>query len=232
MTTGINESRRAELRLYDGLEEYPSTGENFLIQGPVGVLEALTVSPADYQAGTPIAVVCHPHPLHGGTMSNKVVYIVAAAFADMGLPTLRFNFRGVGHSQGRFDHGKGEVDDLMAVVKWFKQRYPDAPLWLAGFSFGAYVAYQAQASIDAERLVLIAPPITMYDFNAAAPVTIPWMVFQGGKDDLVPAQEVSMWAHKQPNPPQYEWVGDADHFFHGRLNRIRDTIKKAWDEVA
>lgn len=233
----FNQTRQPKLHLYDGLQDYPCTGENFLIQGPAGVLEALTVVPAGYEMDndlenqtTPIAVICHPHPLHGGTMSNKVVHIIAASFADMGIPTLRFNFRGVGHSQGRFDHGRGEVEDLITVIDWFKQRHPGAPLWLAGFSFGAFVAYQAQDRVDTERLLLIAPPITMYDFSVVGPVTIPWMVFQGGKDDLVPAQDVSVWVHKQPNPPQYEWIGDADHFFHRRLNRIRDSIKQAWSK--
>ncbi len=235
MTIDFNEASYPQLHLYDGLEDYPCSGENFLIQGPVGVLEAMSAGPADSlagssQAGTPIAVVCHPHPLHGGTMSNKVVHIIAATFVDMGLPVLRFNFRGVGHSQGRFDHGRGEVDDLVAAVDWMKQRYPDAPLWLAGFSFGSYVAYQAQAKVEAERLLLMAPPVNMYDFTAVDPITIPWMVFQGGKDDLVPAQDVSMWVHQQLNAPRYEWLADADHFFHGRLNRIRTAIKEAWSE--
>jgi len=239
MNMNLNQTRQPNLQLYDGLQDYPSSGENFLIQGPVGVLEALTVVPPAHpiddpldqgQARSPIAVICHPHPLHGGTMSNKVVHIIATSFTDMGIPTLRFNFRGVGQSQGRFDHGRGEVDDLIAVTEWFKHHYPDAPLWLAGFSFGAFVAYQTQHRLDAERLLLIAPPINMYDFGEADPVTIPWMVMQGGKDDLVPAQEVSKWVHQQPNPPQFEWIADAGHFFHGRLNKIRDSVTEAWSE--
>jgi len=228
MSIDFNDNSPSELHLYDGLEEAPYMGEHFLIPGPAGGLEAVMASPEERQGEDVVVVICHPHPLYGGSMANKVVHIVANTFGEMGLPTLRFNFRGVGHSQGRYDQGRGEVQDLIATCQWLKQRYPTTSLWLAGFSFGAYVAYQAHQHVNAERLLLIAPPVTLFDFNLGVPVQIPWMVIQGGKDEIIAPEKVSAWVHRQGNSASYEWLGDADHFFHGRLNRIRDVIKQHW----
>jgi alpha/beta superfamily hydrolase len=229
MSIDFSDSSRSELRWYDGLEEAPRLGERFLIRGPVGGLEAVLASPEQRQEDSPIAVICHPHPLYGGSMTNKVVHIVANTFGELGLPTLRFNFRGVGHSQGRFDQGRGEVQDLVAVCQWFRRRYPKSPLWLAGFSFGAFVAFQAHHRVDAERLLLIAPPVTKYDFNARTQIRIPWMVIQGGQDEVIAPEKVSAWVRRQDAASvSYEWLDDADHFFHGRLNHIREAIKQHW----
>ncbi|WP_455206218.1 alpha/beta hydrolase [Kaarinaea lacus] len=228
MNTDFTEIHQGELHLYDGLEEVPCSGENFLIPGPTGVLEALLMQPESFSEGDPIAVICHPHPLHGGTMANKVVHIVADSLNKLGMTTLRFNFRGVGHSAGRYDNGVGEVDDLVAVVNWFKERYPKSPLWLAGFSFGSFVAFSAHEKVQAARLLLVAPPVGRFPFNPDQCVDIPWMVIQGGKDDVVSPQEVSVWVHRCRNRPHYEWFADADHFFHGRLNRIRQAIIEQW----
>ncbi|WP_455212759.1 alpha/beta hydrolase [Kaarinaea lacus] len=228
MSIDFNDSSRPELRLYDGLEEAPCSAEHFLIPGPVGGLEAVMACPDERESMSPIAIICHPHPLYGGSMANKVVHMVANTFKEIGLPTLRFNFRGVGHSQGRFDQGRGEVQDLVAVCEWFKQRYPEAPLWLAGFSFGSYIAFQAHNQVNAQRLLLIAPPVTRFDFNADAQIQIPWMVIQGGKDEIVEPEKVSAWVLRQGNTVSYEWLADAGHFFHGRLNHIREAIKQHW----
>ena len=228
MSIDFNDSSRPELHLYDGLEEAPCLGEHFLIPGPAGGLEAVMACPDDRQANSPVAIICHPHPLYGGSMANKVVHMVANTFGEMGLPTLRFNFRGVGHSQGRFDQGRGEVADVVAVCEWFKQRYPQSPLWLAGFSFGAFVAFQAHKHVNAQRLLLIAPPVTMFEFSTGTQIQIPWMVIQGGKDEIIAPEKVSAWVHRQGNSVSYEWLGDADHFFHGRLNHIREAIKQRW----
>jgi len=228
MSTDFTETHQGELHLYDGLEEVPCSGENFLIPGPTGVLEALLVQPDSFSEGDPIAVVCHPHPLHGGTMANKVVHIIADTFNRLGMATIRFNFRGVGHSAGRYNNGEGEVDDLIAVVNWFRERYPGSKLWLAGFSFGSFVAFEAHKKIEAERLLLVAPPVGRFPFNSEQCVEIPWMVIQGGKDDVVSPQDVSVWVHRCRNRPHYEWFADADHFFHGRLSRIRQAIIDQW----
>ncbi|NOZ54810.1 MAG: alpha/beta hydrolase [Gammaproteobacteria bacterium] len=228
--TDVNKTRQAELHLYDGLAEIPCSGENFLISGAAGPLEAVLVQPESFVAGDPIAVVCHPHPLHGGSMANKVVHIISNTLNHMALTTLRFNFRGVGHSMGCFDNGVGEVQDLLAVAAWLARRYPSSPVWLAGFSFGAFVVFSCYEAVGAARLLLVAPPVAKFSFpEIATPVTIPWMVIQGGKDDVVSPQEVSIWVQRQPNPPHFEWFADADHFFHGQLNRIKDVIKNQWD---
>ncbi|WP_455205354.1 alpha/beta hydrolase [Kaarinaea lacus] len=228
MSLDFNDSAHGEPQLYDSLKEAPCAGENFLIPGPAGVMEAVMSCAELFLPGDPIAVICHPHPLHGGSMTNKVVHIVSKTFKEMGVPNLRFNFRGVGHSQGHFDQGEGEVDDLAAAVEWFKQRYPDSPVWLAGFSFGSFIAYKAHERVHAERLLLIAPPVTWFDFSTEAQIHIPWMVIQGGKDEITPPEKVSSWVNKQSNKPDYQWFDDASHFFHGRLNRIRDAIRVQW----
>lgn len=231
MATDFTESQHPELHLYDGLEEIPDSGENFLIPGPQGGLEALLAQPDDFQQGNPIAVICHPHPLYGGTMANKVVHIIADAFNRLGVATVRFNFRGVGHSAGRYDNGNGEIDDLAAVVNWFKERYSGSPLWLAGFSFGSFVAFSGHQQVDAERLLLVAPPVGRFPFDPGQCVNIPWMVIQGGKDDVVSPQDVSVWVQRCQNAPRYEWLADADHFFHGQLIRIRETIMEQWGDA-
>lgn len=213
---------------YDGLEEDICIGEELLIQGPAGAIEVLTSGPARFDPQLPIAIVCHPHPLHGGSFNNKVVHIMAESFNAMGLMSVSFNFRGVGRSQGRFANGEGEVSDLLAVVDWFRGRYPEASVWLAGFSFGAYVAARAHRMAAAQRLLLIAPPVSLFDFSQVEEITIPWMVIQGGRDEVIDPQAVAAWVHAQRLRPDYRWMADADHFFHGRMNRLRDTITGAW----
>ena len=220
------------LHLYSDPTEFPAAGERFLIPGSVGVLESqLDVAKADVEAGRvnlPVAVVCHPHPLHGGTLTNKVAHTVAKAFAEMGVTTLRFNFRGVGESPGEFDQGIGEVDDLLAAVDWLRARHPEAPLWLAGFSFGAYVALSGQARAQSERLLLVAPPVAMFDFPAEGGVTTPWMVVQGSEDEIVAPEQASAWVHQQANVPEYCWMDGSSHFFHGRLIELKRLIHQAW----
>lgn len=198
--------------------------EKLLIPGPAGQLEAELSVPAAYEAGGPVAIVCHPHSLYGGSLRNKVVHILADTYTDMGLPTMRFNFRGVGKSEGKFDQGQGEQDDLGSVAAWLQARYKGAPLWLAGFSFGAYVAYRAHRAVAAERLLLVAPPVSLFVFGGPEPVTIPWAVIQGSEDEIVPAREVENWVVAQPNPPEFHFMQDASHFFHGRLNDLRNLL--------
>lgn len=220
------------LHLYSAPGEAPAAGERFLIPGAVGVLEAvLDIAKADVRerlSNPPIAVVCHPHPQHAGTMNNKVAHTVAKAFAEMGVTTLRFNFRGVGESQGDFDQGIGEVDDLLAAVDWLRARNPQAPLWLAGFSFGAYVALSGQARTRAGRLLLVAPPVAMFDFPPEGGVDIPWMVVQGSNDEIVDPSQVSAWVQQQANVPEYCWMDGVGHFFHGRLIELKQQIHHAW----
>ena len=198
--------------------------EKLMIPGPSGQLEAELSVPGGYVPGDPVAVVCHPHSLYGGSLRNKVVHILADTLTEMGLPTLRFNFRGVGKSEGQFDQGQGEQADLEAVVAWLQARYTGASLWLAGFSFGAFVAYRAHRIVKPEGLLLVAPPVNLFVFGAPEPMTMPWVVIQGSEDEIVPAKEVENWVAAQPNTPEFHLMQDASHFFHGRLNDLRNLV--------
>ncbi len=202
--------------------------EQLLIPGPAGQIEAVLGLPEAYQPGDPVAVVCHPHSLYGGSLRNKVVHILAETLIGMGIPSLRFNFRGVGKSAGEYNQGEGEQADLEAVVKWLKHRFPAAPLWLAGFSFGAYVAYRAHRRVEARRLLLVAPPVSLFGFGRTEPVRIPWLVIQGSEDEITPSREVESWVARQPNPPTFHLMAEASHFFHGRLNELRDLVQQEW----
>jgi alpha/beta superfamily hydrolase len=198
-------------------------GETFIIPGPSGALEALAACPAG-AARAVTAVVCHPHPLHGGTMHNKVVHTLARAFTDLGLRTLRFNFRGVGASEGGFAHGSGETDDLLAVLAWVRAQRPDDAIWLAGFSFGAYVALRAAAATPVAQLVTVAPAVHLYDFDAFATPGSPWLLIQGAADEVVPPAQVLAWARAiQPAPDVVE-LPEVGHFFHQRLNDLRSVV--------
>ena len=201
-----------------------------LIPGPAGDLEVRLELLDDAKEGRPVplAVICHPHPVYGGTMNNKVVHILAAGFRELDAHTLRFNFRGVGRSAGKFDNGIGETDDLLAVVKWARARFPDSPLWLGGFSFGAWIALKATAKLQPERLVLVAPPVDMYDFNRIPEVSVPWMVIQGGEDEVVSASAVASWVAQRQPAPQFKILDSAGHFFHGQLNHLKDALKSGF----
>lgn len=218
-----------QFQLDDELNEQRYGGETLLFPGPGGAIELIIAYPPDFHDGQPIAIVCHPHPLYGGSMSNKVVHIVANTLVGLGVATLRFNFRGVGKSEGEFADGLGEVQDLIALADWFRAKYPHSPLWLAGFSFGAYVAARAQPELSAQRLLLIAPPVSMFDFRELGQIEAEqFMVIQGGKDEVIEPEAVSRWVQEQGTAPLFHWMTSADHFFHGRLNRLRDIIIRAW----
>ena len=155
-------------------------------------------SEQDGSAST-FAVVCHPHPLHQGTMQNKVAHTLARAALGRGAPTLRFNFRGVGRSAGSHDDGRGETDDALAAIEWMRVRHPGADLWLMGFSFGAMVALRAAAQAEPTRLVTVAPAVARFLPDHPASPTMPWLLVQGGADELVDAAEVRAWAAQRQN---------------------------------
>lgn len=197
------------------------------LAGPAGALEALTSCPAPGHRRHASAVICHPHPLHGGSMHNKVVHILARTFNELGLRTLRFNFRGVGASAGAYAHGIGETDDLIAVLHWLRARRPRDQIWLAGFSFGAYVALRATTQYPVAQLISVAPPVNLYDFSALRMPACPWLVVQGESDEVVPSAAVLAWhAGLEPRPELHRMPG-AGHFFHGRLNDLRDALTAA-----
>jgi alpha/beta superfamily hydrolase len=196
-----------------------------ILRGPAGDLEAVLDLPAAAPAQAPaaFAVVCHPHPLFGGTLTNKVVHTLARGFNDQGLPALRFNFRGVGASAGTHDGGPGEVQDALAVVRHGRERWPQARLWLAGFSFGAAVAVLASHEGQPAGLIAVAPAVDRMELAAVTP-QCPWLVLLGDADEVVSPQRMLEWAGGLRPQPQVAVLAGAGHFFHGRLPELRDQV--------
>lgn len=197
-------------------------GGRQLIAGVAGHIELIV----DLPAGAPraVAVCCHPHPLFGGTLTNKVIHTVARSFVAQGAVAVRFNFRGVGASQGAHDGGIGETDDLVTVAEWARARWPGLPLWLGGFSFGSYVALRGAARLAPALLVTVAPPVGRWDFSAIAAPSCPWLVVQGSEDELVPAAGVVAWAQAAQPAVRIAMLDGATHFFHGRLHELQDAV--------
>lgn len=203
--------------------------ERLSLAGPAGGLEALVETPLVGEGDAPVpvsafAVVCHPHPLFGGTLDNKVVHTLARAFNQLGAPTVRFNFRGVGTSAGSYDDGRGEIKDALAVIAFGRKRWPGASLWLGGFSFGGAVAVWAAGEAAPARLVAVAPGITKVGVTGAAPPACPWLIVQGDADDVVPPDVVLAWARTLAPAPEVAVLPGAGHFFHGRINDLRETV--------
>jgi alpha/beta superfamily hydrolase len=201
----------------------PTQLERIAVTGPAGELEVVLEQPAGHQ-GQRFGVVCHPHPLHGGTLDNKVVHTMARVMHEFGMPTLRFNFRGVGESAGKFDNGAGETEDALAVIDWGRERWPGAAWWLGGFSFGAFVALRASERLVPERLITIAPPVQRFQFEALRRPACPWLLVQGDQDDVVACDAVLSWARSLTPPPDIAVMRGVGHFFHGRLHDLRQTI--------
>jgi uncharacterized protein len=203
----------------------PAHSERLALEGPAGSLEALIETPAaPLRAVTAFGVVCHPHPLYGGTLDNKVAWTLARAFQAQGAPAIRFNFRGVGASAGSYDAGVGESADALAVIAYGRARWPQAALWLGGFSFGGAVALLAAVAGGAARLITVAPGITAIDVSHAATPRCPWLLVQGDADDVVPTREVLAWAGSLKPAPEIALLAGASHYFHGRINELRDLL--------
>ncbi len=197
-----------------------------IITGPSGGLEVQINCPEAVRSGM-VAIICHPHPLHGGTMNNKVVTTVARCFRQLNILNIRFNYRGVGQSEGSFAHAEGETEDLIAVIRWIQKSHPDIKLFLAGFSFGAYVAYRAVGQVDCVQLISIAPAVNHYDFQVLPLPNCPWILIQGEQDELVPSEEVYQWLDGLSLSPSVLRFAEADHFFHGKLIELRDRLQEA-----
>lgn len=205
--------------------------ETIQIDGSAGAIELIVENPG---APRGIALICHPHPLFGGTNTNKVTQTLARTFMQLGYVALRPNFRGVGHSAGTHDEGRGECVDMLAVIAQAKCRFGDLPVALAGFSFGAYVQTRVaqaltEANHPAQRLVLVGTAAghvegaRQYATKAVAADTI---VIHGSADTTVPLANVLAWAEPLDLPVIV--VAGADHFFHRRLHLIRDIVTRAW----
>ena len=211
------------------MSQPPPQAEPVRIAGPAGQLEAVVDDPAPGRAPKAFIVVCHPHPQHGGTMTNKVVTTLARTAHSLGVPSLRFNFRGVGASDGAYDEGRGEIDDALATVAFGRQRWPGAALWLAGFSFGGVVALRASTTRGVgvvDRLVTIAPALGR-NFGSVREVSVPgcpWLVVQGDADEVIDGALVIDWAKQLDPAPQLAVLPGVGHFFHGHLVALQATV--------
>lgn len=206
------------------LDKLNCSGEHVLtLQGGVGFLEGILTVPARVQFEQ-VAFLGHPHSLQGGTMNNKVVTTMARAFQTLGIPSLRFNFRGVGASNGSYDAGVGESDDMIHLVKAWQSEQPGVRLIFAGFSFGSYVAYRASAHFESSILMAIAPPVHHYDYTALLPAPYPWLIIQGEEDEVVPPHLVYAFADQNSPPIPVIRFAHTGHFFHGKLLDLKAQI--------
>ena len=189
------------------------------IDGPAGRLEMVVSDPGQSRSG--YAVIAHPHPLHGGTLDNKVVQTLAKAFYRLGYAAVRFNFRGVGESDGVFDDGPGEIEDLLAVEAYAREQFGDMPNVLGGFSFGSFVAAAVAPKLELRHLVLIAPAVGRFPIGNVPKDTL---VVHGEEDDLVLLVDVMDWARPQKLPVVvFPGVG---HFFHGALIDLQNLVMR------
>ncbi|MEO6927858.1 MAG: alpha/beta fold hydrolase [Casimicrobiaceae bacterium] len=203
----------------------PRVAERVVIDGPAGALELAVNQPGATPAG--IALVAHPHPSQGGTLDNKVVQTLAKTFVALGYAAVRFNFRGVGGSQGAFDEGNGETDDALAALAYAQQRFGALPLALAGFSFGSFVQTRVAQRVAFERLVLVGPAVNRFEVASVAAETI---VIHGEEDDVVPLADVFAWARPQQLPIVV--FPGCGHFFHGRLGQLQQVVAASYPRHA
>lgn len=199
-----------------------------IMNGPEGRLEGR------YQHGkqtnAPIALMLHPHPQHGGTMNNKVVYTLYQGFAKRGFSVLRFNFRGVGRSQGKFDRGEGELSDAAAALDWLQTYNPNASAcWISGFSFGAWICMQLlMRRPEITGFVVVAPPANLYDFSFLAPCPASGLVLQGDADEVVPRESVDKLvqklSHQRDIAIDYRVIRGANHFFHDHMDELAGAL--------
>lgn len=218
---------------------FPLIETHAFLTGPAGRIEILTESPSDEFKG--VVVICHPNPVQGGTMNNKVVYTLAKAYLTKGFKVVRFNYRGVGQSEGAFGHAIGEVADLDAVITWVKKVLPKStPLSLAGFSFGTYISAHWAITHDwaIQQLISVAPAVDRLDFDTLianhASVfeqkNINWVVLMGEQDEVVPPEAVYQWVDKLPQALKphviLEKFPETGHFFHGKLVPLKESVMK------
>lgn len=207
--------------------QFPAGETSFLIDGPAGNLELLTlaaIGPTDK-----VAVICHPHPLGQGTMHNKVVHTLSRAFHRLGLHAVRFNFRGVGNSEGQFGDSVGEIQDLLAVLAWVDAVLEQPKLWLSGFSFGAYIAANGAALHPCQQLYTIAPAVNHQPYSKLPKIGCPWIVIQGEADEVISPDLVYAWCRvHQEREPQIRLlkIPNASHFFHGDLIILRTLVEE------
>lgn len=214
------------------------TSTRITLNGPAGQLEAMLECPqgvvprdldaraaAGEHAAAAMAVVCHPHPQFQGTMLNKVVHTLSRTATDCGIPALRFNYRGVGKSEGVYDEGRGETDDAEAACAEMRSLFGERPLILMGFSFGSGVVLRLAERLTPDALIAAAPPVGRLGVPDPIAFSCPWQVIQGTADELVDASSVSHWASRQTPAPEVVMMDGVSHFFHGSLTALRNDAR-------
>jgi alpha/beta superfamily hydrolase len=214
-----------EASIIEQPDAFPDGHEEFFLRGPAGNLECVADVPLPADERPATIVLCHPHPQHGGTMHNKVITIMERAMRELGLRTVRFNFRGAGQSEGEYDDGYGEVDDLFVVTEWVRRTRESDELWLGGFSFGAYITLRAAQNLQLGQLISIAPAVQRYDFASQPHPGCPWLEVIGDEDELVPIEDVRAWCENIEPCPDLVVMEGASHFFHRRLMDLRGLLK-------
>ncbi len=200
-----------------------------IFNGPEGRLEGRYHH--NPQSRAPLALVLHPHPLYGGTMNNKIVYRLFQAFARSGFSVLRFNFRGVGRSLGRFDNGEGELSDAAAAMDWLQHYNPDAAsCWVSGFSFGSWISMQLlMRRPEIDGFVAVSPPAGMYDFSFLSPCPASGLITQGDRDDIVKVEDVNKFAeklkHQKYSTIKYEVFEGSDHYYRNAQDELEETVR-------
>jgi alpha/beta superfamily hydrolase len=206
---------------------FPDIAASFTLNGPVGKLDVIIDRADPALARRGVAVICHPLTIEGGTMHNKVVTMIERALRESGLDTVRFNFRQAGNSEGSYDNGRGERDDLAAVVAWVRKVRPDDALWLGGFSFGSFVSIAQAVALKANALISVAPPVGRWEFERMSLPRCPWLIVQGEADEVVEPEAVFAWVASLEPKPELVRMPDTSHFFHRRLMDLRGAIKHA-----
>jgi len=211
-----------------------------IFNGPEGRLEGRYHHAK--RPNAPVALLLHPHPQYGGTMNNKVVYTLYQTFVRRGFSTLRFNFRGVGRSQGRFDNGQGELSDAASALDWMQAHNPNTTAcWIAGFSFGAWVGMQLMMRRPEIRgFISVAPPASLHDFSFLAPCPASGMILHGDKDEVIPQASVDKLAQKLQKQKNikidYRVIAGSDHFFQDHIDdlnkHVNDYLDKALTKAA
>ena len=209
------------------LPPFPAGTANLLLPGPAGNIELACGVPAPADARNGVAIISHPNPQQGGTMFNKVVTTLERGLLDLGLSTVRYNFRGIGETEGVHDEGRGESDDLVAIAEWALAQKSGAALWVAGFSFGSYVTLRAAPRLSPAQMILIAPPVGRWEFTGIEWPKCPVLIVQGEDDDVVEPAAVFAWAEAQDPPPTLIRMPETGHFFHRRLLDLRGAVRNA-----
>lgn len=207
------------------LMQHPMTpGEHsFLIPEGTGLIEGMLTVP-DHRFDQFVALLGHPHSLQGGAMNNKVVTTMARAFKALGIPSIRFNFRGVGQSTGIYDEGLGESEDMLMLARAWQETFPEAKFIFSGFSFGSYVAYRAAAQFAHRLLITIAPPVDRYDYQAFQSNPKPWVIVQGEEDEVVSTELVLEFVEQTMDPTALIRFSGTGHFFHGKLIALKSCL--------